>query len=86
MERTLALPFISYLLDESGNQVPSSDVRDDAVLFGWNVGFGPPMFIAVQSMGSVQQMDEADALAIALRKVGAMPWFGAAEAPDYVIK
>ena len=86
MERTLALPFISYLLDEIGNQVPYSDVRDDAVLFGWNVGFGPPIFIAVQSMGNAQKMDEADALAIALRKVGAMPWFGASRQPDYVIK
>lgn len=97
MNRSMALPYVSAILDDALNvQVELSDagheIPEHAVLVGWQCGF-EPMFVAVKSYlpNVVLSSDEAVEIAVDyLREIG---WFAQDDSgypdvnePDYVIR
>jgi hypothetical protein len=86
MNRTDALPYVSYMVDDTGNERHQTDIPENAVLVGWGCGF-ELMFVAVWSYlpGIQVDPDEAEELAIDLLQERA--WFAHHPPPaaDFVI-
>lgn len=85
--RKSALQYCSALLDDSLNVRSgiSGEVRDDAVLVGWQCGF-ESMFVAVQSYLPGVTLSEEDAVEIAKDWLKEVEWFsGEPTDPDYII-
>lgn len=85
MTREMALPYVSFCVDNAQSEHPITDIPADARLVGWQCGF-EPMFVAVWSYLNIRLDDEeAEDLATELLKERA--WFASEEAPppDYII-
>ena len=100
MTRELAIPYVSYVVDDAGSGRSLGDdlhaiVREagkdgsfkySSVLVGWQCGF-EPLFVAVHSYLDVH-IDDADAEDMAAEYLEERNWFGEAGRVDcdYIIK
>lgn len=89
MNRSDALPYISWVVDDAGSARKPDDVAveilPDAVLVGWQCGF-EPVFVAVQSYLPGVQIDADDAVEMATEWLTECGWFSDDPTePDYVI-
>lgn len=97
MTREQALPYVSFMVDDSLNErhfgdVPGfNSIPDTARLVGWQCGF-EPLFVAVWSAmdqpGDEEPFDLAEAEEIATDLLKEKRWFGDNDNPppaDYVI-
>lgn len=84
MNRTSAIPYIGYCLDNTLAVRSLDDMPDNAVLVGWQAGF-EPMFVAVWSyLGG--DLDEDEAIEIAKDFLDEIKWFaGPPTEPDWVL-
>jgi hypothetical protein len=84
MNRTQALTYVAYLLDDALTPRDLADLKPDARLVGWQCGF-EPMFVAVQSYieGVRIEADEAEEIATDyLEEIG---WFSGKPTPAYYV-
>jgi hypothetical protein len=84
MKREMALPYVSYYLDDALSERAATDMPANARLVGWQCGF-EPMFVAVWSYLNVQ-LDDDEAAEIATDWLIERKWFaGEPVEPDYII-
>lgn len=86
MTRELALPYISYCVDDALSERSIKDMPADARLVGWQCGF-EPLFVAVWSYLGVRLGDE-EAEEIASDLLREKNWFADKSADnfaDYII-
>lgn len=88
MTREQAIPYVSYVVDDSldaSRHLTGDPLPEGSRLVGWQCGF-EPMFVAVHSYLPGVVLDEADAEDIATDYLEAIDWFtdGRVDA-DYVI-
>lgn len=91
MTREMAIPYISYVLNDALNDLPISALQNNATLVGWQCGF-EPLFVAVQSYLPDTIVDADEAIEIATDWLEEIDWFSDVENedenyrdPDYVI-
>ena len=84
MQRTDALPYVSFALDDALAIRTGEPIPDHARLVGWQCGF-EPLFVAVWSyLGG--RLTEEDATEIAKDYLDEIKWFaGEPTEPDYII-
>lgn len=73
MNRSQALPYVSYAVDDALAERDRSEMPANARLVGWQCGF-EPMFVAVWSYLGVR-LDDADAEDIAKDMLQEKKWF-----------
>lgn len=88
MNRQQAMPYVSFAVNDSGNQSSSNEkfIPKHARLVGWQCGF-EPLFVAVYSTVGVR-LDDSDAEEIATELLQKRNWFTDNEDPpsaDFVI-
>ena len=95
MNRTQAIPYVSFVVDDSLSVSRlRHNVRDyspggfqyPSVLVGWQCGF-EPLFVAVHSYLDVE-LDDDEAIELATDFLSERNWFGQVEElePDYLIR
>lgn len=87
MNRNDALPYVSFVLDDSlsAQKIDRAEIRADARLVGWQCGF-EPLFIAVQSYLPGVRLSDDEAADIALSYLMEKEWFrGIPAEPDYIL-
>lgn len=92
MNRTRALPYVSYAVDNALSPRDPKDAPANAVLVGWQCGF-EPLFVAVWSylqdtQGNASTLDADEAVELATDLLQERKWFSDNEnppEPDYVI-
>ncbi len=87
MNRKMALPYVSFALDDSLNVRTGEAIPKHARLVGWQCGF-EPLFVAVWSYLPGVTLDESEAEDIARDYLTERKWFSDLEADnaaDYVI-
>jgi hypothetical protein len=83
--RKMALPYVSFVLTDSLNDLPIASLKYDARLVGWQCGF-EPLFVAVQSYIDGVLIDDDEAVEIATDFLAERKWFSDEPTePDYVI-
>lgn len=86
MNRTQAIPYVAYALDDTGAPRNVSDMPANARLVGWQCGF-EPLFVAVWSYLPGVTLDAGDAEETAADFLEERGWFsptGPRDA-DYII-
>jgi hypothetical protein len=83
MTRDMALPYVSYCLDDALSERDIADMPANARLVGWQCGF-EPLFVAVWSYLDVR-LDADEAEEIATDFLAERNWFGEVRPADYVI-
>jgi hypothetical protein len=84
MNRTQAIPYISYCVDDALSERSLNDMPANARLVGWQCGF-EPLFVAVWSYLDIR-IDDADAEDIARDLLTEKKWFsGEPTDADYII-
>lgn len=85
MNRTDAIPYIGYAVDDSLAERRPAEAPDDARLVGWQCGF-EPMFVAVWSYLPGTTLDDDEAEEIATDLLAGKGWFAGEELPaDHII-
>jgi hypothetical protein len=83
MNRSQAIPYIGYCVDDALAERVLSDMPKNARLIGWQCGF-EPMFVAVWSYLDVP-LDDEEAEELAMALLIEKRWFaGEPDAADYV--
>lgn len=73
MNRSQAMPYVSYAVDDALSERDQSEIPNNARLVGWQCGF-EPLFVAVWSyLGN--RLDDADAEDIAKDFLQEKHWF-----------
>jgi hypothetical protein len=74
MNREKALQYVSYVIDDSGNERELKDILPSATLVGFQCGF-EPMFVAVQSYLPDCVIDEDEAIELCVDLLKERNWF-----------
>jgi hypothetical protein len=89
--REMAIPYISYCVDDALAERSIADMPANARLVGWQCGF-EPLFVAVWSYlgpttGGSDRVDDDEAVEVAVGLLVEKNWFGGREPtdPDYII-
>jgi len=82
--KDLALPYVSFCVDDAMAERSIDDMPSNARLIGWQCGF-EPMFVAVWSYLDVS-LDDDDAAQIAINMLEERGWFSTEISyPDYIL-
>jgi hypothetical protein len=85
MTREMALPYISFCVDDALAERSLADMPPNARLVGWQCGF-EPLFVAVWSYLDSEPLDAIDAEELATDLLVERNWFADEPTPaDYVI-
>ena len=84
MTREMAMPYVSYAVDDALSEREVAEMPANARLVGWQAGF-EPLFVAVWSYLGVR-LDDEEAEEIAADLLQEKKWFAGDAIPaDYVI-
>jgi hypothetical protein len=85
MDRTQALPYVSFGVDDALAFRLASEAPADARLVGWQCGF-EPVFVAVWSYLPGVRIDDTDAIELATDALEDRQWFADGPSdPDYIL-
>jgi hypothetical protein len=81
MTREMALPYVSYYLDDALAERAATDMPANARLVGWQCGF-EPLFVAVWSYLPDTSLSDDEAIEIATDFLRERNWFSEDSRPD----
>lgn len=87
MQRSEAIPYVSYAVDDALAERAVAEMPPNARLVGWQCGF-EPLFVAVWSYLPNTAIDAEEAAELPTDLLREKQWFGDNEnppAPDYVL-